>query len=397
MERPALPAAAAALAAVIGAAAESSGGGGAGAPASAPLVAVIPLHGQVGGTIDGRAAGTFDAEALRECFREAQARGAGMVVLDVDSPGGLVSEMESICETIIGWHDRLRVVSHPRDALSAAAVIAMSCREIVVRPESRIGAAVIVQSDDAGRTSAVEAKQASVHHARQRRYMAASAQPYAVVEAMTVQEARLWWSHRGGFSAEPPPPGREHEWTRVDGETSVLTLTGNEALEWGLADAAAPTAGSAAMALGLTTGEVTVIDLGGVIEGHNRALDAALEALRRDLDECVAALRATARGLSALAEAARLGDQLGIAQARAAVGLHRAAALAAAGRIRATDRAILARRLGACEDVAARIAADARLIEPLGALPQHLDPDDLDRMARRFNEAVRRWQALLAE
>jgi len=167
-----------------------------------PLLVVVPLHGQVGGRSEGSVAATFDAEGLGRCRDRAEEAGAAAVVLDIESPGGFLDEMEAVCRVILERRGRQRVVALTGEALSAAAVIALCCEDIVVRPQSRVGAAVMLRGSRDGLT-ALEAKLASPHHALQRQFMAECRRPYALLQAMSIQEAQLWWSATAGFTDEP--------------------------------------------------------------------------------------------------------------------------------------------------------------------------------------------------
>ena len=94
-------------------------------------------------------------------------------------------------------------------------------------------------TQDRNGPSAVDAKMASPHHARQRQFMVASGQPYAVVQAMTIQETELWWSPDDGFTTTEPARSGDGAWEQVDGRTTILTLTGDDCLRMGLATASA--------------------------------------------------------------------------------------------------------------------------------------------------------------
>lgn len=80
---------------------------------------------------------TFKSMVRR--FDEARANGANMVVLELDTPGGLVTSALDICNYIKNVSD-LRVVAwvHPH-AYSAGAMIAVACDEIVMSSSSRMG------------------------------------------------------------------------------------------------------------------------------------------------------------------------------------------------------------------------------------------------------------------
>ena len=94
---------------------------------------VIPLHGEVGETVL--------ASALEKSLDDALARKPTVVVLDIDSPGGLVEEAKQIISVLHRFNKKLRIVAFCNQDLSAAAILSLSVREIYVKSSSTIGAA----------------------------------------------------------------------------------------------------------------------------------------------------------------------------------------------------------------------------------------------------------------
>jgi ATP-dependent protease ClpP protease subunit len=80
---------------------------------------------------------------------EADKWGPGQtIILDIDSPGGLVIEIFKIVKTIEKVKERHRVVVWVKEAISAAAVTSMQCEEIYFRSEGALGAAMMIQGAD---------------------------------------------------------------------------------------------------------------------------------------------------------------------------------------------------------------------------------------------------------
>lgn len=97
---------------------------------SAPVV-VIPIQ----GTIDDGM-----AHLVQRSVEQANTDGASAIVLDVNSPGGLVEAAFSIRDAIFSAH--VPVVAYVGErAYSAAALITLSANKIVMAPGSSIGAA----------------------------------------------------------------------------------------------------------------------------------------------------------------------------------------------------------------------------------------------------------------
>lgn len=102
----------------------------AGAPLSRPVV-VIPITGTVD---DGM------AHLVQRSVDQANSEGAAAIVLDVNSPGGLVSSAFEIRDALLSAH--MPVIAFVRErAYSAAALITLSAGRIVMAPGASIGAA----------------------------------------------------------------------------------------------------------------------------------------------------------------------------------------------------------------------------------------------------------------
>ncbi len=100
------------------------------APLTRPVV-VIPITGTVD---DGM------AHLVQRSVDEANSEGASAIVLDVNSPGGLVSSAFEIRDALLASH--VPVIAFVRErAYSAAALITLSASRIIMAPGASIGAA----------------------------------------------------------------------------------------------------------------------------------------------------------------------------------------------------------------------------------------------------------------
>ncbi len=98
-----------------------------------PGVFVLPLHGMVGVE--------FRHEEIERIAEEADKYGEGqIIVLLIDSGGGLVTEMETIDETLNEIKKRHRVVAWVKQAISAACATAVHCHEIYFMKNGTAGA-----------------------------------------------------------------------------------------------------------------------------------------------------------------------------------------------------------------------------------------------------------------
>lgn len=358
--------------------------------ATGPLVAYIPLYGPVGVTVDGKVSGSFDASLVQACLERAAESGAIAVVLDIQSPGGLVDEMEAICETIIDWRDRLRIVAWPGDAFSAAAIITMTCPQIIVRPDSLFGAATIVAPDGDAMT-AIEAKMASPHYARQRQYMQHSGHPYEVVAAMTIQETRLWWSKDDGFTTDEPSD--RTAWREVDSATSVLTVTAEDALRWNLADHEAEHLEDVIAALALGE-ESSILDLTDFVAQHNRALDRALDNVKDQFEIYIRGLANLNQNMGALFEAKKRGDHDRAAEMKRTV-LREVGRIRGAGRlIQRADQTRSSAKVKIPPEMVARVREDAELLAEMARSLRAETTESWNEAARGLARVLREWKGI---
>lgn len=360
----------------------------------APLVALIPLHGQVGGLIGDSTIGTFDAVLLEACLEEASKNGASLVVLDIQSPGGLVDEMEAISELILDWNDRLRIVAWPNEAFSAAAIITLCCRDIIVRPTSLIGAATIVTRSRDGGMSALDAKMASPHYARQRQYMERAGRPYAVVAAMTVQETALWWSPQDGFVTEQP-----HDttgWTAVDSRSTILTMTGDDAVLWGLARGSA-TQLADVVALAGVARPYDTLDLTEFARNLSQSADRRLSDVQSQFDSYFRALANLNQAMIGLFEARRRGDARTIDALRRDVGREIGKVRNVGRQIDRAAKAGASRNITVPQEYVTQISRDQDMLAQVPALLRSDSPAEWNRAGQVVGTVLKTWQQIVGQ
>jgi ATP-dependent protease ClpP protease subunit len=358
-----------------------------------PKVVVIPLHGTVGSAGEDAIRNTFDAQVLAQCFAEAQKLEPHAVILDIQSPGGLVSEMEAICETILAHNRSLRIVAYPREAFSAAAIISLCCREMIVHPNARIGAAVIITAGPGG-VSAVDAKMASPHHARQKQFMKRSGRPYEVVAAMTIQESELWWSSAGGFANVPPPKDAESEWALLDGKSTVLTMTADDAVQWKLAAGKAISMPDILVRLGIT-GEVSVVDMQSEVDRYNAVMQRRFDDLIRQVRVYFGSLRELRDGIVDLGDAYNNKDRDAAKKYKSIIS-QQVTRIQTSGRaIAKIDKGLLARRIKVPDVALDQMKEDAALLGRISSLLKTDTYDGFKESVERLNTVLKAWQALL--
>jgi hypothetical protein len=97
-------------------------------------VFVIPLNGMVGTY--------FRKDKLEQAVDEARKYKPDVIVLLINSGGGMLYELYRVHEYIVELRDEFRVVAWIESAISAAAMTAFNCREIYFMKQGHMGAAV---------------------------------------------------------------------------------------------------------------------------------------------------------------------------------------------------------------------------------------------------------------
>jgi hypothetical protein len=135
--------------------------------------------------------------------------------------------------------DGMRVVAMVRDAYSAWAIIALACKEIIVIPTSKLGAAVVIQSNGQGgfveapeEQGAVAQKFIAPWKALCRQVDDLTGRSQCIRDAMVLQDKELWGNPKLGFA---DAAGNGPDWKCLDNKVTVCCLTADEMLTYGLA------------------------------------------------------------------------------------------------------------------------------------------------------------------
>ncbi len=185
-------------------------------------VYVVPLDGMVDNTL---------AHYLDRATSDARDAGASVIVFHMDTFGGLVAAADKIVQTMLAAGVPT-VTFIDKNAASAGALIALSTDRIVMVPGASIGAATVVQG---GTGEAAPDKYQSYMRGQMRATAEAKGRDPRVAEAMVDEKLTV-------------------EGVSVAGE--VLTLTADEAVELGMADAVYPTLPDVLEALGVSGREI---------------------------------------------------------------------------------------------------------------------------------------------
>ncbi|MEM7227778.1 MAG: ATP-dependent Clp protease proteolytic subunit [Planctomycetota bacterium] len=354
------------------------------------VVVVIPLHGVIGW--DGVENSIFAAQ-FEHCLEEAKAQNAALIVLDVESPGGYVTEMEAICEMIIECREDVPVIAYVRDALSAAAIITMTCPKVYAHPQARIGAAVMITDGENG-IDAVDAKFASPHHAKQRRYMESSGHPYDVVKAMTIQDTELWWSPTGGFRTTEPKTG--DDWEHVDTESTVLTMTAQQAKDWEIVTRSTRLMDNVINDY-LGHDDYRLVPFEDTVLKYNRETDRRLEQLFTELVVYFQSLDVLLVALQQMSSAFDEGNAQRVHDMRKVVNQYVTRSNKARRRIMKIERIMFQHSFDEPDAVLLRIEADAQILNKVRSHTRSENPAAFNKIVDDFNSLLAAWREIMAE
>jgi ATP-dependent protease ClpP protease subunit len=195
-----------------------------------PPYVLIPIVGVIGDDVT--------ADAVRAGLREALAAKPRYIVWAIDSPGGSIDTMMDIVDAIKGIPAGIEVIAYVKSAASAAAVIAMSCRQVYMLPGAVIGAAVPLQIVPGGLPADVDAKYRSFFEATIRAANEHGQHADLLIRGMSETDLEIYLSQVDG----KPVLSTTGVGKRIKAKGQILSLTADEAAESGLAH---PTTGMA--------------------------------------------------------------------------------------------------------------------------------------------------------
>jgi hypothetical protein len=196
-----------------------------------PTYLVIPLSGVVGKEIV--------AGEIEKALKVGLIREDTVIVLEMDSPGGMVSECEEIVKLLGNYRDR-RSIAYIKSAYSAAAIISLTCDEIYMDRDASIGAATAYARTAFG-ASDVGEKFQSVWRAICRRAAAIGGHNPLLAEAMVDRNMQLIVVEKDGKKQVQQTLKLKDEDLRqgrvISKQGKLLTMTAPEAVKCGLARA----------------------------------------------------------------------------------------------------------------------------------------------------------------
>jgi hypothetical protein len=185
----------------------------------------IPLSGTVGKEMN--------AVLLETALADALTRKPTVVILEINSPGGMIAEVPKLTRLIDDHRRKVPIVVWVHEALSAAAITSLASDQIYVRPGGVIGAATAYTIDPrTGMPKDIEEKLASVWRAGSRSAAELGGHPTVIAEAMIDANVALFISTDGTKRLSDRPQTGFREFKKPG---KLLTMTAQEAIEIGLA------------------------------------------------------------------------------------------------------------------------------------------------------------------
>lgn len=194
---------------------------------SGPTYYVIPLEGVVGQEMV--------AEVLEKALIDAIKRKPTVVVLKIDSPGGLLAEVEKLVEVICKYNKKLRMVVYVnKEAISAAAITSLAAKEIYTHPLGVCGAATAYRMSREGMPEDIGEKMQSIWRANARSAADIGGHSPLLAEAMIDRMMSLYVVEEDGKKVIKE--GRARGGARqVITKGKLLTMTAREMVACGLA------------------------------------------------------------------------------------------------------------------------------------------------------------------
>ncbi len=286
------------------------GAGGADKPAQSPAdkrpdaptggFAVVPLDDEFGVYVT--------AQFVQDAIKRARQEKAEALIFEVNSPGGLVKELEAVRDAL---DDAEQDAANPKigfyvqeQAFSAAALLCLSSRNFYVGKGARFGAAVGWYTNDTGKTE-VDAKFNAAFASNWRGRAEKVGRPGILVDAMVLLEKEVyadtskkpWELHDAPADALPdaanPSPAQgagqtPAKWKKLDSKDTILALTADEAANVGAVDGVVTTAGEVARKLGVSNFDRVAFDGDRMWKNHADEVDRDIR-LCRDAQEKIKA------------------------------------------------------------------------------------------------------------
>ncbi|MCR9208317.1 MAG: peptidase [bacterium] len=185
---------------------------------------------------------------LKRKFEAAVESDADVIILDIQSPGGFTSVTFELMDMVLETKDVETVAYIEKDAISGAALLALSTDTILMRPDARMGdAGEIVMGED-GAFRYTPAKSRSVLAQKVRDTAEATGRPLALAEKMTDKDMVVYQATNNEtgekrYLSDKDLASREDadQWElsppiREAGKEMFFTVNGRRGVELGMVD-----------------------------------------------------------------------------------------------------------------------------------------------------------------
>ncbi len=219
-----------------------------------PTYCVLSIVGTIGRDLEADSFVT--ADSFIQVLDEVRAIKPDYVILEIDSPGGSISEMDRIIAAITDARE-LKFIAYIKDAHSAAAVIALTCPTIFMDPNSSIGAAVPFSLGPDGTPQNIQEKWFSAIRAGFRNVARVGGHSPLLLRGMSETEIELAVVEQSG-QLVIIEPAHDHTGRILKPKGQILTLTADEALACGLSEATVESNDAIRQHLGLASWHPTL-------------------------------------------------------------------------------------------------------------------------------------------
>jgi membrane-bound serine protease (ClpP class) len=220
------------------------------APTTEPTsVAIVTLHGEVN---------DYTRDLLIRQINQARKLGAKTIILDLDTYGGLVTSALDITRFLRGQND-LHIIAYVNKAISAGAMTAVSCNEIVMAPSAVIGDCAPILRDTDGELKPLPDTERAKMQSPVISDFDASADRNGydrkLLESMVTVESAVYWVQKTKTNEKRFVTQADYDslikkgWVDVPGvpvpvhaSKSLLTVWTDEAVKLGLATGVSPSA-----------------------------------------------------------------------------------------------------------------------------------------------------------
>ncbi|MHC4952752.1 MAG: NfeD family protein [Planctomycetota bacterium] len=166
---------------------------------------------------------SLKASVLRR-IDDAKAWGADCVILDIESYGGLVTASVETGQEILELGNTVHTIAYVhRRAISGAAMIALSCREIIMSEAATLGDSQAIYIGPDGTFQVAPEKSQTTVAAEFRKYAERNGYPIPLAEAMVRQDMEVFRYRRPNDPGDPSA-GHSYVFYRADQLPDLVTV-----------------------------------------------------------------------------------------------------------------------------------------------------------------------------